>query len=152
MHGVQGSCSDLLPCRRPFALLPTIPVLFVCLTTDSLQAIASSSSCICLSLQILPRQNEKDPSRVDVEVMVREKPTQTADVEAEWSVAPGALLPLLLFLLLPVCLLACCSKPPTSWSCLPSYFHLAVHACTIFCFPLRYVQLRRVVFRLIPHR
>ncbi len=41
-------------------------------------------------MQILPRQNEKDPSRVDVEVMVREKPTQTADVEAEWSVAPGA--------------------------------------------------------------
>jgi hypothetical protein len=40
-------------------------------------------------LQILPRQNEKDPSRVDVEVMVREKPTQTADVEAEWGIAPG---------------------------------------------------------------
>ena len=40
-------------------------------------------------LQILPRQNEKDPSRVDVEVLVREKPMQTADVEAEWSIAPG---------------------------------------------------------------
>lgn len=43
--------------------------------------------------QILPRQNEKDPSRVDVEVMVREKPTQTADVEAEWGIAPGEGLP-----------------------------------------------------------
>ena len=41
--------------------------------------------------QILPRQNDKDPSRVDVEVMVREKPTQTADVEAEWGIAPGGL-------------------------------------------------------------
>ena len=39
--------------------------------------------------QILPRQNEKDPSRVDVDVMVREKPVQTADIEAEWSIAPG---------------------------------------------------------------
>lgn len=45
-------------------------------------------------LQILPRQNEKDPSRVDVEVLVREKPMQTADVEAEWSIAPGEGLPL----------------------------------------------------------
>lgn len=41
------------------------------------------------NVQILPRQNEKDPSRVDVEVMVREKPTQTADIEAEWGIAPG---------------------------------------------------------------
>jgi len=41
-------------------------------------------------LQILPRQNEKDLLGVDVEVLVREKPMQTADVEAEWSIAPGA--------------------------------------------------------------
>lgn len=27
---------------------------------------------------------------MDVEVMVREKPTQTADLEAEWGIAPGA--------------------------------------------------------------
>ena len=40
--------------------------------------------------QILPKQNDKDPSRVDVDVLVREKPMQTADVEAEWSIAPGA--------------------------------------------------------------
>jgi hypothetical protein len=47
-------------------------------------------------LQILPRQNEKDPTRVDVEVMVREKPMQTADIEAEWGIAPGQQAPCLL--------------------------------------------------------
>ncbi|PSC70609.1 chaperonin 60B2 [Micractinium conductrix] len=41
------------------------------------------------NVQILPRQSEKDQSRVEVEVMVREKPMQTADVETEWGVAPG---------------------------------------------------------------
>lgn len=41
------------------------------------------------NVQILPRQNERDPSRVEVDVMVREKPTQTADLELEWAVAPG---------------------------------------------------------------
>jgi hypothetical protein len=46
-------------------------------------------------LQILPRQNEKDPTRVDVEVMVREKPMQTADIEAEWGIAPGQRAPCL---------------------------------------------------------
>ncbi len=39
--------------------------------------------------QVFPRQNEKDPSRVEVDVMVREKPIQTADIEMEWQVAPG---------------------------------------------------------------
>lgn len=41
------------------------------------------------NVQVFPRQNEKDPSRVEVDVMVREKPVQTADVEMEWQVAPG---------------------------------------------------------------
>ncbi len=45
---------------------------------------------LLLLLQILPRQNERDPSKVEVDVMVREKPTQTADVEAEWGLAAGA--------------------------------------------------------------
>lgn len=41
------------------------------------------------NVQVFPRQNEKDPSRVEVDVMVREKPIQTADIEMEWQVAPG---------------------------------------------------------------
>jgi outer membrane protein assembly factor BamA len=41
------------------------------------------------NVQVFPRQNERDPSRVEVDVMVREKPVQTADVELEWQVAPG---------------------------------------------------------------
>jgi outer membrane protein assembly factor BamA len=41
------------------------------------------------NVQVFPRQNERDPSRVEVDVMVREKPTQTADVECEWQVAPS---------------------------------------------------------------
>lgn len=41
------------------------------------------------NVQVFPRQNEKDPSRVEVDVMVREKPVQTADLEMEWQVAPG---------------------------------------------------------------
>lgn len=41
------------------------------------------------NVQVFPRQNEKDPSRVEVDVLVREKPIQTADMEMEWQVAPG---------------------------------------------------------------
>lgn len=41
------------------------------------------------NVQVFPRQNEKDPSRVEVDIMVREKPVQTADVEMEWQVAPN---------------------------------------------------------------
>ena len=41
------------------------------------------------NVQVFPRQNEKDPSKVEVDVMVREKPVQTADMELEWQVAPG---------------------------------------------------------------
>ena len=41
------------------------------------------------NVQVFPRQNEKDPSRVEVDVMVREKPVQTADLEMEWQVAPN---------------------------------------------------------------
>jgi len=41
------------------------------------------------NVQVFPKQNEKDPSRVEVDVMVREKPLQTADVELEWAVAPN---------------------------------------------------------------
>lgn len=47
------------------------------------RSMQDSTACDCLhpcpatpSAQILPRQNEKDPSRVEVDVMVRDKPTQ----------------------------------------------------------------------------
>lgn len=41
------------------------------------------------NVQILPRQNERDPGKVEVDIMVREKPMQTADIEAEWALAAG---------------------------------------------------------------
>ena len=75
------ACPPARPWRTP--LLPTEPPLLLLLPAPH-----RTPHCYCL--QILPRQNEKDPSRVDVEVMVREKPMQTADIEAEWGIAPGA--------------------------------------------------------------
>ncbi|GAB4821994.1 hypothetical protein N2152v2_009040 [Parachlorella kessleri] len=41
------------------------------------------------NVQILPRQNERDTSKIEVDVMVREKPTETADIEGEWGLAAG---------------------------------------------------------------
>lgn len=43
-----------------------------------------------MTLQILPKQNERDPSKVEVDVMVKEKPLQVADIETEWALAAGA--------------------------------------------------------------
>lgn len=38
---------------------------------------------------MLPRQRQTDESKIDVEVMVKERPMQTAEVECEWSIAPN---------------------------------------------------------------
>jgi hypothetical protein len=39
--------------------------------------------------QVLPRQRQQDESKMDVEVMVKERPMQTSEVECEWSIAPN---------------------------------------------------------------
>lgn len=43
------------------------------------------------NVQILPRQSERDPTKVEVDVMVKEKPLQVADIETEWALAAGGL-------------------------------------------------------------
>lgn len=37
----------------------------------------------------MPRQNPKDEAKIDVEVMVKERPMKTVDIEMEWALAPG---------------------------------------------------------------
>jgi len=37
----------------------------------------------------MPRQQQRDESKIDVEVMVKERSMQTAEVECEWSIAPN---------------------------------------------------------------
>ncbi|KAK9809832.1 hypothetical protein WJX72_000025 [[Myrmecia] bisecta] len=41
------------------------------------------------NVQVVPKQNAKDDSKVDVDIMVKERPMRTAEVEAEWAIAPG---------------------------------------------------------------
>lgn len=40
------------------------------------------------NLQILPRQNPKDESKIDVDIIVKERPMRTAEIECEWAIAP----------------------------------------------------------------
>eukprot|EP00899_Mesostigma_viride_P010666 jgi/Mesvir1/19600/Mv09897-RA.3 len=42
------------------------------------------------NVQVVPKPDEKDPQKVAVDIMLRERPMSTAEVEAEWSLAPGA--------------------------------------------------------------
>ena len=41
-------------------------------------------------LQVYPKQVDpaKDPSKIDVDIMVKERPMRTAEVECEWAIAP----------------------------------------------------------------
>lgn len=41
------------------------------------------------NVQVLPKQSPKDETRIDVDVMVRERPLRTAEINAEWGFAPG---------------------------------------------------------------
>lgn len=40
------------------------------------------------NVQVVPRPDEKDPSKVQVDIMLRERPIRTAETELEWSIAP----------------------------------------------------------------
>lgn len=40
------------------------------------------------NVQVFPRQNPKDESKIDVDIMVKERPMRTAEIECEWSIAP----------------------------------------------------------------
>ena len=41
------------------------------------------------NVQVVPRPDEKDPTKVQVDIMLRERPVRTAETELEWSIAPG---------------------------------------------------------------
>lgn len=41
------------------------------------------------NVQVVPKQNPKDETKIDVDVVVKERPMRTAEVEAEWGIAPG---------------------------------------------------------------
>jgi hypothetical protein len=39
--------------------------------------------------QILPHQSPKDETKVDVDIMVIERPMKSVDLEMEWALVPG---------------------------------------------------------------
>jgi IAP75 family protein translocase len=41
------------------------------------------------NVQVVPRPDDRDQSKVQVDIMLRERPVKTAESELEWSVAPG---------------------------------------------------------------
>jgi len=41
------------------------------------------------NVQVVPRPDQADPQSVNVDIMLRERPKKTAEVECEWNVAPG---------------------------------------------------------------
>ena len=41
------------------------------------------------NVQVVPRPDEKDPTKVQVDIMLRERPVRTAETELEWSIALG---------------------------------------------------------------
>jgi len=41
------------------------------------------------NVQVVPKPDEKDPSKIQVDILLRERPTKTAETELEWSIAPG---------------------------------------------------------------
>lgn len=41
------------------------------------------------NVSINAHQDTKDESKINVEVMVRERPMKTAEIECEWAIAPG---------------------------------------------------------------
>lgn len=41
------------------------------------------------SMQILPNADQRDPSKINVDVMVSERPRRTADLDCTWNIAPN---------------------------------------------------------------
>lgn len=41
------------------------------------------------NVQVVPRPDEGDPSKVEVDVVLRERPLRTAELELEWGIGPG---------------------------------------------------------------
>ena len=41
-------------------------------------------------LQVMPKPNPRDDTKVDVDVMVKERPMKTADVDLSWGLAPNS--------------------------------------------------------------
>ena len=47
-------------------------------------------SPVTVHLQVMPKPNQKDETKVDVDVMVKERPMKTADVDLSWGLAPNS--------------------------------------------------------------
>ncbi|KAK3264374.1 Protein toc75-3, chloroplastic [Cymbomonas tetramitiformis] len=41
------------------------------------------------NVQVVPKPNEEEQSKVDVDIVLKERPLKTAEVELEWGIAPG---------------------------------------------------------------
>jgi outer membrane protein assembly factor BamA len=41
------------------------------------------------NVQIIPRTNMKDESKIDIDIMLKERPMKTAEVECEWALRGG---------------------------------------------------------------
>jgi IAP75 family protein translocase len=41
------------------------------------------------NVQVVPKADERDPTKIQVDILLRERPTKTAETELEWSIAPG---------------------------------------------------------------
>ena len=52
-------------------------------------SIETHALTVLSATQVLPRQRQTDESKIDVEVMVKERPMQTSEIECEWSIAPS---------------------------------------------------------------
>lgn len=43
-----------------------------------------------IAVQVMPKPNARDDTKVDVDVMVKERPMKTADVDLSWGLAPNS--------------------------------------------------------------
>lgn len=41
------------------------------------------------NVQVVPKPDEEDPQKVEVDIVLKERPLKTAEVELEWGIAPG---------------------------------------------------------------
>ena len=68
------------------ALLPCTTALYY----DSKKGHLRGSFCNgFVALQVMPKPNARDDTKVDVDVMVKERPMKTADVDMSWGLAPN---------------------------------------------------------------
>lgn len=59
-------------------------------TTTTAERLPQRSFWDCfVTVQVMPKPNARDDTKVDVDVMVKERPMKTADVDMSWGLAPN---------------------------------------------------------------